>query len=71
MAYPIRGLHAKTRPAPYTLNEMHKIKQIPQLKETLHGSLPRMLLRNLPKDCTQVNWLLDRKIGKFKTLFFV
>ena len=54
MAYPIRGLHTKSRPAPYTLNETYKIKEIPQLKETLSGNLPRMLLRNLPKDCTQV-----------------
>jgi len=53
MSYPMRSLHTKTRPAPYMSNDTYKIKQIPQLKETLSGNLPRMLLRNLPKDCTQ------------------
>jgi len=52
MSFPVRNAHSKSRPVPYSIAE-YKIKQIPELKETLTEHFPRMLLRNLPKDCSQ------------------
>ena len=38
---------------PYA-SKNHKIQNIPELKQFLEGIKPRLLLRNLPVECSQV-----------------
>ena len=47
----IRNNRSEQRLAPYSTNH---IKDIPKLREFLTGIKPRLLLRNIPKDLTQV-----------------
>ena len=46
------------RPAPYSMNV--KVKNIDNLKEALTKREPRLLIRNIPKDCTQVKKSITR-----------
>jgi hypothetical protein len=50
-----RKSRSSHRPAPYALNV--KVKNIENLKEALTQREPRLLIRNIPKDCTQVKYL--------------
>ena len=47
----IRNNRSEQRLAPYSTNH---IKDIPKLRGFLTGIKPRLLLRNIPKDLTQV-----------------
>ncbi|CBY21369.1 unnamed protein product [Oikopleura dioica] len=48
-----RKSRSSHRPAPYALNV--KVKNIENLKEALTQREPRLLIRNIPKDCTQTD----------------
>ena len=62
----IRNNRSEQRLAPYSTNH---IKDIPKLREFLTGIKPRLLLRNIPKDLTQVIICSGKSIIPFEFPF--